>query len=154
MVAAVALAALAGGLFGPRLLATEDEVEARYRVFTAALPAVEAQYVGPVESDRLVYSSINGLLNTLDSIGFACDEGVRRIEFLGGPERYKSDLADGFEPMYEAVGHAASIRGSVAVAARVGAIRTRRFLKRSPAIRKTSAPPRPSTGGASAATAR
>ena len=54
MVAAVALAALAGGLFGPRLLATEDEVEARYRVFTAALAAVEAQYVGPVESDRLV----------------------------------------------------------------------------------------------------
>ena len=66
MVAAVALAALAGGLFGPRLLATEDEVEARYRVFTAALAAVESQYVGPVESDRLVYSSINGLLNTLD----------------------------------------------------------------------------------------
>jgi carboxyl-terminal processing protease len=66
MVAAVALAALAGGVFGPRLLATEDEVEARYRVFTAALAAVEAQYVGPVESDRLVYSSINGLLNTLD----------------------------------------------------------------------------------------
>jgi len=77
-----------------------------------------------------------GLLNTLDSIGFACEEGVRRIEFLGGPERYKSDLADGFEPMYEAVGHAASVRGSVAVAARVGAIRTRRFLKRSPTIRR------------------
>jgi carboxyl-terminal processing protease len=66
MVAAVALAALAGGLFGPRLLATEDEVEARYRVFTAALAAVESQYVGQTESDRLVYSSINGLLNTLD----------------------------------------------------------------------------------------
>ena len=64
--AAVALAALAGGLFGPRLLATEDEVEARYRVFTAALAAVESQYVGQVESDRLVYASINGLLNTLD----------------------------------------------------------------------------------------
>ena len=30
------------------------------------MAAVEAQYVGPVESDRLVYSSINGLLNTLD----------------------------------------------------------------------------------------
>ena len=66
MVAAVALAALAGGLFGPRLLATEDEVEARYRVFTAALAAVEAQYVGQVESDRLVYSAINGMLQTLD----------------------------------------------------------------------------------------
>jgi CelD/BcsL family acetyltransferase involved in cellulose biosynthesis len=77
-----------------------------------------------------------GLLNTLDSIGLACEEGVRRIEFLGGPERYKSDLADGFEPMYEAVGHAASIRGSVAVAARVGTVKTRRFLKRSPALRR------------------
>ena len=77
-----------------------------------------------------------GLLNTLDSIGLACEEGVRRIEFLGGPERYKSDLADGFEPMYEAVGHAASIRGSVAVAARVGTVKTRRFLKRSPTLRR------------------
>jgi CelD/BcsL family acetyltransferase involved in cellulose biosynthesis len=77
-----------------------------------------------------------GLLNTLDSIALACDEGARRIEFLGGPERYKSDLADRFEPMYEAVGHAASIRGSAAVAARIGMIKTRRFLKKSEALRR------------------
>lgn len=77
-----------------------------------------------------------GLLNTLDSIALAYDEGARRIEFLGGPERYKSDLADRFEPMYEAVGHAGSIRGSVAVASRVWAIRARRFLKRSATLRR------------------
>jgi len=77
-----------------------------------------------------------GLLNTLDSIALAYDEGARRIEFLGGPERYKSDLADRFEPMYEAVGHAGSLRGSVAVASRVGAIKARRFLKRSSTLRR------------------
>jgi CelD/BcsL family acetyltransferase involved in cellulose biosynthesis len=77
-----------------------------------------------------------GLLNTLDSIELACEEGVTRIEFLGGPERYKIDLAERFEPMHEAVGHAASVRGAAAVAARVGAIKTRRFLKRSPAVRR------------------
>jgi CelD/BcsL family acetyltransferase involved in cellulose biosynthesis len=77
-----------------------------------------------------------GLLNTLDSIALAYDEGVRRIEFLGGPERYKSDLADRFEPMYEAVGHARTIRGRVAVTSRVWAIRTRRFLKRSATLRR------------------
>ena len=66
LLVAVALSGVVGGLFGPRLLATEDEIEARYRVFTAALAAVESQYVGKVESDRLVYSAINGMLQTLD----------------------------------------------------------------------------------------
>jgi carboxyl-terminal processing protease len=63
---AIVISGVAGGVFGPRLLATEDEVEAKYRVFTAALAAVESQYVGKVESDRLVYSAINGMLQTLD----------------------------------------------------------------------------------------
>jgi carboxyl-terminal processing protease len=63
---AVVLSGAVGAVFGPRLLATEDEIEARYRVFTAALAAVESQYVGKVESDRLVYSAINGMLQTLD----------------------------------------------------------------------------------------
>ena len=63
---AIVLSAGAGSLFGPRLLATEDVVEEKYRVFTAALAAVESQYMGKIESDRLVYSAINGMLQTLD----------------------------------------------------------------------------------------
>jgi carboxyl-terminal processing protease len=63
---AIVLSAGAGSLFGPRLLATEDVVEEKYRVFTAALAAVESQYMGKTESDRLVYSAINGMLQTLD----------------------------------------------------------------------------------------
>ena len=37
LLVAVALSGVVGGLFGPRLLATEDEIETRYRVFTTAL---------------------------------------------------------------------------------------------------------------------
>jgi CelD/BcsL family acetyltransferase involved in cellulose biosynthesis len=77
-----------------------------------------------------------GLINTLNAIAVGTGEGATRVEFLGGPERYKIDLADRFEPLYEAVGLAQTARGAAAVAARVGAIKARRFLRRSPAIRR------------------
>ena len=38
----------------------------QYKVFTAALKAVEEKYVGDFQSDRLVYSAITGMLQTLD----------------------------------------------------------------------------------------
>jgi len=38
----------------------------QYRVFTAALAAVEEQYVEKLESERLVYGAIEGMLRTLD----------------------------------------------------------------------------------------
>ncbi len=66
IVLAIVVSALAGGFFGRQVQATGDELETRYRVFTAALSAVETQYVGKVESDRVVYSAINGMLQTLD----------------------------------------------------------------------------------------
>ena len=65
-VAAIAVSALIGGVFGRGALATEDRVSEQYKLFTAALSAIEANYVGPVESDRLVYSGITGMLQTLD----------------------------------------------------------------------------------------
>ena len=65
-VAAIAISALIGGVFGRSALATEDRVSEQYKLFTAALSAIEANYVAPVESDRLVYSGITGMLQTLD----------------------------------------------------------------------------------------
>ena len=62
----VALAAGLGGLLGKSALATEDKVPAHYKAFTTALSAIEAEYAEPVESDRLVYGAINGMLQTLD----------------------------------------------------------------------------------------
>ena len=44
----------------------QDQVPEQYKVFTAALSAVEDNYVGDVESDRLVYGAISGMLQTLD----------------------------------------------------------------------------------------
>src|SRR4026209_884994 len=62
---AVAFCALAGGLYGRSALAVEDQVPDQYKVFTAALNAVEANYIGTVESDRLVYGAIAGMLQPL-----------------------------------------------------------------------------------------
>jgi carboxyl-terminal processing protease len=63
---AIVLCALVGGFFGRSALATQDQVPSQYKVFTQALSAVEANYAGEVESDRLVYSAISGMLQTLD----------------------------------------------------------------------------------------
>jgi len=65
-VLAIVLSALAGGLFGSRALARQDEVTQQYRVFTAAVTAIEQEYVDEVPSDRLIYSAIDGMLHTLD----------------------------------------------------------------------------------------
>ena len=63
---AVVLSALAGGFLGNRVLATQDEVTTQYRVLTAALAAIEREYVEEVPTDRLVYGAIDGMLHTLD----------------------------------------------------------------------------------------
>ena len=77
-----------------------------------------------------------GLINTLDAIEVAAAEGVTRVEFLGGAERYKLELADHLEPLYLGFGLAGSLLGKAAVAGRVGGIRVRKRLKRSPAVRR------------------
>ena len=66
VILAIALSALAGGLFGPNLLATDERVPERYKTFTAALSAIESNYVDKIDSDRLVYGAIRGMLGTLD----------------------------------------------------------------------------------------
>jgi carboxyl-terminal processing protease len=55
-----------GGLFGRAALVAQDRVPDQYKVFTTALGIIEDKYVGEVQSDRLVYSAITGMLQTLD----------------------------------------------------------------------------------------
>src|SRR6188768_3191657 len=62
---AVVLSALIGGYYGS-VLARQDEVTQQYRVFTAALAAIDREYVEEVPSDRLVYGGVEGMLKTLD----------------------------------------------------------------------------------------
>ncbi len=62
---AIVVCALVGGLLGRNALATAERVQ-DYRAFTAALGAVEANYIDKVDSARLVYGAIGGMLQTLD----------------------------------------------------------------------------------------
>ena len=65
-IVAVALSALLGGLFGGNVATAQDEVTQQYRIYTDALALVESEYVEAVPVERLVFSSIDGLLHTLD----------------------------------------------------------------------------------------
>lgn len=62
----VVLSALAGGLLSSQTVSTQDKATEAYRVYTAALAAIEQQYIEPVEASELVYGSIDGMLRTLD----------------------------------------------------------------------------------------
>jgi len=63
---AIVVSAVVGGVYGKGAQATANTVPEHYRTFTAALSAIQAQYAEPVESDRMVYGAINGMLQTLD----------------------------------------------------------------------------------------
>jgi carboxyl-terminal processing protease len=63
---AVVLSALAGGFFGSSLLARQDDVQQQYRIFAAAMSAIEREYIDEVPSERMVYGAIDGMLKTLD----------------------------------------------------------------------------------------
>jgi carboxyl-terminal processing protease len=62
---AIAVSALVGGFLGRNATATASDVS-DYKAFTAALGAIEANYIDTVDSRRLVYSAIGGMLQTLD----------------------------------------------------------------------------------------
>jgi carboxyl-terminal processing protease len=55
-----------GGLLGRSAFAIDDRVPKHYEAFTAALAEIEASYPAAIESDRLVFGAIRGMLATLD----------------------------------------------------------------------------------------
>jgi carboxyl-terminal processing protease len=63
---AILLSALVGGFVGSSAQATQDQVSQQYRVFTAALAAIDREYVESLPSDRLIYDAVGGMLQTLD----------------------------------------------------------------------------------------
>jgi len=93
-------------------------------------------YVHRLAFDPTLARFSPGLVNTLDAIEAADEEGLRRVEFLGGDERYKVELADRFEPLFDAVGVTSSARGRAYAAAHINGIRLRLRLKRSPRLRR------------------
>ena len=72
-----------------------------------------------------------GLVSTLETLRQASAEGATRVEFLGGNERYKEELADRHEPLRQAVGLARNPVGRAAAAQRRRLIELRLAAKRS-----------------------
>ena len=66
IVSVLVVSAIAGGLFGRGSASSQDRLPERFRTFTAAVRLVETDYVEKTESDRVVYSAITGMLQTLD----------------------------------------------------------------------------------------
>jgi carboxyl-terminal processing protease len=62
----LAACALAGVLFGQRVLAGQNQLADHLRIYTAILGAVEDGYADEVKSDKLVSASIREMLRTLD----------------------------------------------------------------------------------------
>jgi CelD/BcsL family acetyltransferase involved in cellulose biosynthesis len=118
----------------PRIVTLK--IDRRPVAFHYYLSLERRMYVHRIAFDPAFARFSPGLVNTLDAIETAAAEGVTRVEFLGGAERYKLELADHLEPLYEGLGLPGSIRGRAAVAGRVAAIRARKLLKRSPTLRR------------------
>lgn len=67
-IATILIATIAGGVFGERLSvgATPDDLEERLDEYTELVEAASYWAAEPVESEKLVFSSIDGMLRTLD----------------------------------------------------------------------------------------
>jgi CelD/BcsL family acetyltransferase involved in cellulose biosynthesis len=80
-----------------------------------------------------------GLIATLDAIEAAAAEGATRVEFLGGGERYKVELADRLEPLLQCIGLATTARGTVGAAIDRTVVDTRLRLKQHDFLRRAYA---------------
>ena len=118
----------------PRIVTLK--IDGRPVAFHYYLSLERRMYVHRIAFDPAFARHSPGLINTLDAIQAAAEEGVTRVEFLGGAERYKVELADHLEPLYQGLGLAGSLKGKAAVAGRVGGIHLRKRLKRSAALRR------------------
>jgi CelD/BcsL family acetyltransferase involved in cellulose biosynthesis len=73
-----------------------------------------------------------GVTAVLDTLALASEQGVKTVEFLGGAERFKVELADRFDPLYEGFGLARGLRGHALSRGRVAWTRGRLRVKSSP----------------------
>jgi CelD/BcsL family acetyltransferase involved in cellulose biosynthesis len=72
----------------------------------------------------------------LQSLEAAAGEGVTRVELLGADAAHKRRLTDRFEPIYQGIGLARTLRGRAAAEMLIGGIRLRRAIKRSSTVQK------------------
>jgi CelD/BcsL family acetyltransferase involved in cellulose biosynthesis len=111
-------------------------VDGRAIAFHYYLALEGCMYVHRLAFDPAFARYSPGLVNTLDTLEAAAAEGLKRVEFLGGAERYKLELADGFAPLCHGLGMARGLRAHSLVRAQLGIIKLRLRLKESPTLRR------------------
>jgi CelD/BcsL family acetyltransferase involved in cellulose biosynthesis len=72
----------------------------------------------------------------LRSLESAASEGATRVELLGAAADHKHRFTDRFDPIYQGIGLARTVRGRAASEALAGGIRVRRAIKRSKTAQK------------------
>jgi CelD/BcsL family acetyltransferase involved in cellulose biosynthesis len=112
------------------------EVNGRPVAFHYYLLFDRCMYVHRLAFDPAYGRFSPGLVATLDAIEAAAEEGAHRVEFLGGGERYKVELADGCEPLLQCVGLATTARGRVGAALDRAIVETRMRLKQHEGLRR------------------
>jgi CelD/BcsL family acetyltransferase involved in cellulose biosynthesis len=93
-------------------------------------------YVHRLAFDPALSRYSPGLVSTLETLRAASDDGMTKVEYLGGGERYKLELSDRLEPLQQAVGLARNPQGALAARLRVAAIGARKTLKRSERLQR------------------
>ena len=77
-----------------------------------------------------------GLLTMIRALELAGAEGVTRVDFLGGGERYKLEFASRLEPLYQGVGYPKGARAHAAFRARLVLTRLRQRARRFETLRR------------------
>jgi CelD/BcsL family acetyltransferase involved in cellulose biosynthesis len=95
-----------------------------------------AVYVHRLGFDPVLARYSPGLVTTLESLRLSADDGATRVEFLGGDERYKLELADRLEPLCQGIGLARNVHGALASRQRILLIEARKTLKRSERLKR------------------
>ncbi len=111
-------------------------IDGRAVAFHYYLVLGSTMYVHRLAFDPELSRFSPGLIATLDALEAAAAEGVTRVEFLGGDERYKLELADGVAPLSEYVGLPSTVKGKGATLLTTGTIALRLKLRRSPLARR------------------
>jgi len=118
----------------PRILTLK--VGGRAVAFHLYFAFCERMYVHRLAFDPSVGRFSPGVVSTLDAIEAAEAEGLKVVEFLGGDERYKLELADGLAPLHQAIGLARGPGGRAVAGSRRAAIDLRVRLRESPTARR------------------
>jgi CelD/BcsL family acetyltransferase involved in cellulose biosynthesis len=118
----------------PRLVTLR--VDGRAVAFTLSLHLSGRAYGVTMAFDPAYARFGPGLEAKLQSLELAAGEGITRIELLGAAADHKQRFTDRFEPVYQGIGLARTLRGRAAVEVLLGGIGVRRALKRSRTARR------------------